>query len=80
MKEIRMDYETYQYELERSRRRGFSGGLWKVAQWLNGKESLAETIKCDPDQSYGYICLAKLLGREDEISEDPDRLTKEEVA
>ena len=80
MKEIRMDWDTYHQELSRSKKQGFSRALWEVCQWLEGKDRLDIIIRGNTEHSYAFICLAKALGREDEISEENKIPVKKEAA
>lgn len=49
MKEITMDYEAYQTELEEEFERGFEEGMKAVGEWLESGKSLFEFFKVYDD-------------------------------
>ncbi len=69
MKEIRMDFDTYEEVLANEYISGFNNGISKVMKWLESGKSLYDFLEPeDPillESHWGRI--AKALGREDEL-------------
>lgn len=86
MKEIRMDFKTYEKELAHERIEGYDNGEFygveTVSAWLNCGERLYEFLY--ERESFDYLCgdkvsssawirIATALGREDELKKGNDK-------
>ena len=71
MKEIKMDWETYESEKEKIKEKGVEFGLMEIARWLEGKDTLESCLAYKKESKNKYITrIAKALGREEELGKE----------
>lgn len=75
MKEIRMDFETYEKEMKGSEDTGSFWVLYKMSQWLKGQISLKRCLIFNDATNQQLTEISILLNREDE-SEDESEYNK----
>ena len=70
MKEIKMDWERYQEEIQEIKDKATEFALMEIARWLEGKDSLQSCLAYEKEKKNQYITrIAKALGRQAELGE-----------
>ncbi len=78
MKEVHIDWETYEAEKQEIKDKGIEFALMEIARWLEGKDTLQSCMAYRKDNKKKYLIrIAKALGREEELVEE---FKKEEAA
>ncbi len=75
MKEIRMDWETFEKELKLEKETGYRSALWDLTYYMEGDISLENFMflaKAKGTYKKSLIQLVKSLGREDELIEEKE--------
>lgn len=67
MKEIKMDWEIYQLDINKAKKDGGEMALWRVARWIEGQETLSQCLFFAPEHKEGFERISLALGREDEL-------------
>ncbi len=77
MKEIKMDWETYETENQKIKDKATEFALMEIARWLEGSDTLQSCLAYQKEKKNKYITrIAKALGRQAELGEQ----FKKEVA
>ena len=70
MKEIRMDWESYQEEIQEIKDKATEFALMEIARWLEGLDTLKSCLGYEQEKKNNYITrIAKALGRQGELGE-----------
>ena len=78
MKEVHMDWETYETEKQEIKDKAIEFALMEIARWLEGVDSLQSCLAYQKEKKNKYIArIAEALGREEELGEE---FKKEKVA
>lgn len=78
MKEIRMDFEVYEKEMQSGKDSSSFYVLWTIANWLQGTQSLNSCLFFDDATNAQISRIASLLNRGDELKNNEIESIKNE--